>query len=609
MEQGDFLVGLCAIVLVGTLAQWFAWRLRLPSILILLLSGVLVGPVMGWIHPDELLGPLLFPLVSLSVGLILFEGGLTLNLSELRESAGSLLRLITVAVVVTGVLAAFGAYAIGGLTIRSALILGSILIVTGPTVVGPLLRHVRPRGVVQAVAKWEGIVVDPIGAILAVLVHEASMAGDFHHPSNDAFRALALTLMVGLALGAGGAGVLVFLLRKHLVPDTLQSPIALGLALGVFAASQELADESGLLATTLMGFLVANAQGVRIAHIVEFKENLRVILISTLFVLLAARLRWEDLEGAGFGGILLVVWLILVVRPVSVFIATWGSSLEKNERWFLAFLAPRGIVAMAVSALFALRLEAEGAPDASRFTSLAVLVVIGTVSFYGLAAGPIARRLKLAEKHARGLLIIGASPLARALGHALRDGDLPVLLIDSNRENVAQARLDGLPCAFGNALDESSLERIELGGMGFVLALTPNDEVNTLATLHFREFFGSAHVWQLPPRSERTGASDELRGRQLFSRQANYPRLAAAYARGATIRKTKLSEEFDYEDFRELYGEDALPLLRITKSGQPELFEAGKPPDPQAGDVVYALANEPESAVEASSTSTSSSSA
>jgi NhaP-type Na+/H+ or K+/H+ antiporter len=582
---------------VGTLAQWIAWRLKLPSILILLLSGLALGPGLGWLQPDELLGPLLFPLVSLSVGLILFEGGLSLELQELRQAGTSVLRLITFGVTVTGILAAVGAHVFGGLSLRGALLMGSVLIVTGPTVVGPLLRHVRPKGVVQAVAKWEGIVVDPIGAILAVLVYEASLASEFHEPTRDALLALGLTLAVGTVLGSAGAGALILLLRRHLVPDALQSPMALGLALGVFAGSQQLADESGLLATTLMGFLVANARGVRIAHIIEFKENLRVILISTLFVLLAARLHWADLAGAGFGGIVLVAWLILIVRPVSVFLATWGSPLSMAERTFLALLAPRGIVAMAVCALFALRLEAEGSPDAARFTSLAVLVVLGTVSFYGLAAGPVARKLGLAERHARGILIVGASPLARALGLSLLEGGVPVLLIDSNHENVTTARMEGLPCAYGNALDERSLENLDLGGMGFVIAMTPNDEVNTLATLHFRDVFGRSHVWQLPPRSERQSAGHEMRGRLLFSREASYTRLAGRFAGGATIKHTRLSEEFDYEDFRAMYGEDAIPLLRVSKNGQPEIFEAGSPPWPQAGDHLFALAEKETAAV------------
>ena len=333
-------------------AQWLAWRFRIPSILLLLAFGFVAGPATGLLDPDALFGELLFPVVSISVGLILFEGGLSLHLRDLRQIGGSLWNLITLGALVTWALATWAARAMLGLETGPALLLGAILVVTGPTVIGPLLRHVRPVGKVAAVAHWEGIVIDPVGAMLAVLVFEAlpaaSSAGFGAAVRGAAFEMVA-TVLVGTLVGGIAAAATVVLLYRYWVPDFLQSPMLLMLVVTAFTASNVLQAESGLFTVTLMGVLLANQRYVPVKHIVEFKENLRVLLIASLFILLAARVSPDDFRELGWSGPAFVAFLVLVARPLSVLLATLGSSLTAKERVFLAWLAPRGIVAASVA--------------------------------------------------------------------------------------------------------------------------------------------------------------------------------------------------------------------------------------------------------------------
>jgi NhaP-type Na+/H+ or K+/H+ antiporter len=471
-HEERLLVELAGVLVLGIGAQWLAWRLRLPSILLLLAFGFLVGPATGLLDPDALFRELLFPVVSISVGLILFEGGLSLRLADLREIGRPLWSLITIGALITWVLASWAGHAILRLDAGPALLLGAILVVTGPTVVGPLLRHVRPSGRVAAVAHWEGIVIDPVGAVLAILVYEALAVA----PATGMFAAaravlpqLGLTLVVGLAIGGAFALAALELLRRFWVPDFLQNPLLLMLVVGAFAASNLAQPESGLLTVTLMGVVLANQSSVPVKHIIEFKENLRVLLIAALFILLAARVAPSDFTALGWRGPLFVAFLVLVVRPLSVFAATLGTSLQPKERVFLAWLAPRGIVAASVASVFALRMGETGAG----LVPATFLVIVGTVAVYGLTAAPLARRLGLSNPNPQGILFASAHAGARAIAKAVRAAGFPVLLVDNNRGNATAARLEGLPSAFTSILSEDALDGAPQSGLGRLLALTP----------------------------------------------------------------------------------------------------------------------------------------
>ncbi|UCC48004.1 MAG: cation:proton antiporter, partial [Gemmatimonadota bacterium] len=359
-----------------------------------------------------------------------------------------------------------------------------------------------------------------------------------------------------------------------------------------FAASNVLQTESGLLTATLMGVALANQKTVDVKHIIEFKENLRVLLISSLFILLAARLKLDDLTGLGVAHLGFLAALMLIVRPAIVAAATLRSTLNWRARALMAWIAPRGIVAAAVSSLFALELAEAGYADAEMLVSITFMVIIGTVVIYGLSAAPLARLLKVAQPDPQGILIVGAHPWARAIASELKEEGVAVRLVDTNYANVAEARMEGLPVYYGSALTEVALDAIELQGIGRLLALTSNDEVNSLTALHFSEIFGRDSVYQLPPeqlaRASKQVVSRSLRGRFLFDPQATYWNLTARFDAGADVKTTNLTEAFDYERFRARYRK-AIPLFLIGAGNELTVFTVKSPPEPVPGHRLVAI--------------------
>lgn len=607
------IVSLAVIVVLGVGAQWLAWRVRVPSILLLLLAGIAVGPIAAefspdgepLLAPDTLLGDLLLPLVSLSVGLILYEGGLTLNVREISEVRSVIRGLVTVGALVTWILSTLAAKLLLGLGWEIAFLLGAILVVTGPTVIGPLLTHIRPQGKVGPVLRWEGIVIDPIGALLAVLIYEAIHIGGFQDAAGATVMALLKTIVVGGGLGALAAALLAWLLRRYLIPDSLQNPVSVLLVVLVFVTSGQIQDESGLLAATVMGIILANQRGADVRHIIEFKENLRVLLISALFVTLGARMSPADFAYLNWRSLLFVVVLIILVRPLSVLAATAGSGLKRNERIFLACVAPRGIVAAAVASVFAISLATAATTDetgeptrialeARTLVPYTFAVILGTVAFYGLAAGPIARKLGLATTNPQGILFVGGSPWVREIAHALHKRGFRVLITDTNYEHIRAARLAGLGAVYGNILLEETIEMLELSGVGRVMAVTPNDEVNALVCQRFLRLFDRANVYRLSSarevKPERAGHSD-MPGRRLFSKDATFGTLASRLSTGWVVKVTALSEEFTYEDFRTLYGPRAIVLFIISEEGKLSVMADQRAGDPQPGQRVVAVVN------------------
>lgn len=591
MEQ-NLLLGLASIVVLGISAEWLAWRLRLPSILLLLILGFVAGAF--FLNPDELFGDLLLPVVSLSVAIILFEGGLNLRIAELRKTGGIVRSLMTVGVLVTWLIGTGAAYFVLGLDIELAVLLGAILVVTGPTVIQPLLRYLRPRGQVGSILKWEGIVIDPIGAILAVLVFEVVVAGGFQQATTLVVASLLKTVFLGGAIGALGAIIVIILMKRYWLPDFLHSVVTLMIVVAAFTASNLLQTDSGLLAVTLMGIVLANQKTVSVRHIMEFKESLRVLLIASLFILLAARLEMSDLADISLGSLVVFLGiLMLIARPLSVALSTLGSELSLRERLFMSWLAPRGIVAAAVASVFALRLSEAGHPQADILVPLTFSVIVATVAIYGLSALPVARRLKIAEPNPQGVLIIGGHTWARAIANALQGAGYKVLMVDANWTNISAARMAGIATFYANILSQYALDEIELGGMGHLIALTSDDEFNSLAVLQWANIFGQSAVYQLPSESEEKGhkgkVSQHLRGRLLFGSAITYTYLTTRFATGAVIKTTSLTEEFDYDAFQSYYGETAIPLFLIDQNDNLVIFTANNPPKPKPGQRLISL--------------------
>ncbi|WP_168565863.1 cation:proton antiporter [Crateriforma spongiae] len=601
----DLLFYLALVPSLGSAAQWLAHRTNLPSILLLLLFGVGLGQ---FINPDDFLaeltggdataGPkLLFPLVSLSVGIIMFEGGLSLRLEELRESGSAALRLVTIGAAVTMAGVTIAAHQILDFPWRMSLLLGAILVVTGPTVIGPLLRHVRPSRRVASALKWEGIVIDPIGAVLAVLVFEqAFLHGD--DPSlRIALGMLAWTSLVGVVLGVLSGWLMTLVLRKFWLPDMLHGVAALSFALLMYAISDQLAHESGLITVTVMGIWLINQKQVDVEHVVELKENLRTLLIGCLFVLLGSRVDINNVIEIGWPGLLFLGVLILVVRPLSVYLSLIGSPLNYREQTFIAGLAPRGIVAAAVSSIFALELQrnaVEGdVASADQLVTVTFLVIVGTVAVYGMLASPLAKFLQLADENNHGVLIAGADAWVREFAGELQANQVHVMLVDTNYNKISQAKMDGLSGVCMNILNEHAREELNLAGIGRMMAMTPNDEVNTLSLRECRTLFDRSRLYQLTFSLKnshgRRGLTKNLLGRELFGEGMTFSAIAAMHQAGATFKSTKLTDAFTYDDFMERYGEDTVLLCVIKDDNSLSINTVGDPLRPVSGQTVLAL--------------------
>jgi NhaP-type Na+/H+ or K+/H+ antiporter len=560
------LLDITVVILLGIGAQWMAWRFRLPSILLLLVVGFLAGPVLGLLNPQALQGDWLFAFVSLSIGIILFEGGLSLRLSELRAVGSAVLNLITVGVLITWGLGATAAHFILGFNVELAVLIGAILTVTGPTVVVPLLRHVQPKGRVRTIAKWEGITIDPVGAILAVLTLETLLllnepqgeGASLSTAAEHVVVGLGLEIFVALGVSVAATMLLVFILRRRMVPDFLRNSVTLMVVVVAFVISNVMQHESGLLTTTLMGVALANQPYVSVQRIVEFKENLQVLLIGSLFVLLSARLELSALDYITTDVLVFLGILVIGVRPLAVLVSSIGTQLEWEEKAFLSWMAPRGIVAAAVASLFAYQLSPVY-PDAIQgMVPVVFAVIVGTVAIYGLTAAPLAQWLDLADPDPDGLLFVGADQWVRTVARHVQELGFSVALVDNNPEHVEQAREEGIPARQANALSESVLDEIDLSGIGRLLITIPNDEVASLTALHFSDVFDTTDIYQLAahPDSRHGGEGvmpKHLRGRPLFGESTSYESLKAHAGRGDAVKVLKLADEFSAEEQQEYY--------------------------------------------------------
>ena len=572
MNEQQILLAFAGIGAGAFACQWLAWSLRLPAILFLLIAGILAGPVLGLLDPQALFGDLLFPVVSMAVALILFEGSLTLHLSEWREIGSVVKRMVTIGALSTWAVIAVSTHYLLDFNWDMAVLFGTLTLVTGPTVIIPMLRVVRPTTAIANILRWEGIVIDPIGALLAVVVYSFIVASNQGNGLNHGLGAFAGVIACGSLLGLAAGWGLGQVLRRQWLPDYLHNLAVLTTVLGVFIASNTVMHESGLLAVTLMGMWLANMKGVDVRQILHFKENLSVLLISGLFILLAARLDLNALLALGPAVLLLLAIIQFVARPLNVALSTFGSSLSWRERALLAWISPRGIVAAAVSAIFAIRLDELGYDGAQLLVPLAFAVIIGTVVLQSATARPLAKLLKVAEPAPSGFLIVGANPVARALGKALQELGNRVLLCDSSWENISAARMEKLPTYFGNPTSQDAEAHLDLVGLGHLLTLSPSSELNALACMHFRHDFAANRRFTLPSgaesrRTDKHRSRDEVRGQPLGSSALSFPRFASSLSKGAEVRTTTLTNTFDWPAYQSLHGDRAVVLIARDPNG------------------------------------------
>ncbi|MDO6589657.1 sodium:proton antiporter [Loktanella sp. D2R18] len=565
-----------AFALVGALgvgSQWVAWRLRMPAIVLMLVAGVLIGPVAGVFDPARDIGPLMAPMISIAVAIILFEGGLTLNFHSLSDAAKGVRRLVFIGAPLGWLTSALALRYGAGLSWESAAVFGGIMIVTGPTVIAPLLRTARLSKRPAALLQWEAIVNDPIGALAAVLAFEVVLVMNTATTVNAAIMDLVIGIGFATLLGVVAGYGLARAFKRGLVPEYMKVPVLFALLLGIFGLSDHVLHESGLLAVTIMGIVIANANLPSYEELRRFKEHATVLLVSGVFILLAASLDFSALRQLDFRAFAFVALVVLVARPLTVFVALLGSGVPYKEQILVAFTGPRGVVLVAVAGLFGDRLIGLGFEDAPLIAPLAFVLVAFTVVLHGFTLAPFARWLGLTGADVPGVVVIGGSKWTTAFAAALKKADVPVLMTDPNFGNLRSARAAGIPTFSGDILSEAAEQRLELISYATLVAATDNDAYNTLVATDLAPEFGRDSVFQVM-RAKNDSARHQLPrtlGGRKFGPEETHHGLEALIAQGWTFRVTRLTEEYTLQHWRQNRPEAHL-FARIDTAGAIKLI-------------------------------------
>lgn len=589
MEHQALIIALIGVLGIG--AQWVAWRTGWPAIALMLVAGIFAGPVTGLIDPHHDFGALLEPAISIAVAVILFEGGLSLNFRELHKTEGAVTRLAMIGIPVGWGLGAVACYYIAGLVWPVAVLFGGILVVTGPTVVLPLLRQSNVATRPRAILKWEAIVNDPFGALCAVLTYEYLRRSEAGASLGGVVASMVGAAILAGLIGYAAARAIAWAFPRGHVPEYLKAPVLLVAVIGTFVLSNLIQQETGLLAVTVMGVALANMRFDSLRDVHSFKENITVLLISGVFVLLSAQLDLEVLQRFEwrFAGFLVV--LLLLVRPATVLISLAFSRVPWNERLLLAWIAPRGVVAVAVSGLFALRLDRLGYSDGDILVTLSFAVVVTTIVAHGFSIRTVARWLKVTGASDRGLLIVGSTNWSLELAEHMRSLDVPVLVSDSSWQRLAPARQRGIPTYHGEILAEATEDQLELDQFQVLAATSENEAYNALVCSEFAPEIGRDSVYQLGDASDGPRALPEaLRGRALFASGLGVEELTQRERAGWSFRKTRISDQFDFADAKAVLPDDADMLLLLRKNGTLRFFTHASRPTPQPGDVIVSYA-------------------
>lgn len=569
---------LALLVGIGIGAQWLGWRLQMPAIVLLSVTGLVIGPLFGLIRPSADLGAAYQPLIKLAVAAILFEGGLSLRFAELRKAATGIHRLITIAPLLSLGLGAAAAHWIAGLSWPVALVLGAITVVTGPTVILPLLRQTRLRQRPASFLKWEGIVNDPSGALLATIIFYYFVGPD-PQVLGDTLAHLLLGVLTAAALGIGAGWLLGRAFLRGLVPEYLKGPVALALALGLFAVTNLVLEEAGLITATLFGIVLGNMNLPGIAELRRFKESISILLVSCVFLLLTADLDPSIMGAMGWRDLLLLAALILLVRPLAVWIATMGAGMQWQERALVGWVAPRGVVAAAVAGVFGPALAEQGFAGAEELLPLVSALILITVVLHGFSLGRVATRLGLTATRSGSLLIAGANPWSSGLAMTLHQAGVPVLLADNSPRGLDEPRRTGVPVFLGELLSEEAEYSLEPGAFGSLLASTDNEAYNALLCAHFAPELGRQRVFQLAADAvpETLRLLPGVRGRVAFTDGLQFDDLQQRWYQGWGFHLTKLTKDFDINDLRARLPAGAVFLASIDGKGAAQVIEAGQP--------------------------------
>ncbi|KAB8152071.1 cell shape-determining protein [Kordia sp. TARA_039_SRF] len=594
---------LAGIIILGILAQWVAWKLKIPAILPLILIGLLVGPIAAeflsedgtkWIEPiwDEEKGKGLFPgeslfnFVSLAISIILFEGGLTLKRAEIKNVGPVITKLITLGTAVTFFGAGIVAHFTFNLSWELSFLFSGLIIVTGPTVITPILRNIPLKKDISTVLKWEGILIDPIGALVAVLMFEFISVGGDSGFTKTALIEFGKIILFGTTFGFTFAHALAFAVNKKLIPHYLLNVVSLSTVLLVFVESEIFAHESGLLAVVVMGMVLANGKLENIKELLYFKESLSVLLISILFILLAANINKEDLELLyNWQTAILFALVVFVIRPLGVFLSTMNSKLKTKEKLFISWVGPRGIVAAGIASLFGSKLAKQGVEGAEYITPLVFMIVLGTVLLNATTARLFAKLVGVFLTKSEGILIVGASKVSRLLGHYLKSNGRHVVLIDSNKTNIEKAKELGLEAISTDIYSNTLTDNIELNDVGYLIALTGNSGINKYAIDKFGAEFGENGSFRLVTKEEMLDENNNpVEG--LFSSTDDYNSLTEVTRKYPSIQEIDINDAAHYKSLIEQTNNEkyTIPLFIKKEDGEldiislkdTELEEVGK---------------------------------
>lgn len=579
---------LAGLVILGILAQWVAWRLKIPAILPLILIGLFVGPVSTllsedgtkWLEPiwngkeGIFPGESLFYFVSLAIAVVLFEGGLTLRKKDVSTVGPVILKLITIAVIITFIGSGFAAHFIFDLSWQISFLFAALVIVTGPTVIAPILRNIPLNKDISSILRWEGILIDPIGALVAVLVFEFIRIEDGQEYTVRALIEFGKIILFGFTFGFAFAHSLVFAIKKNIIPHYLLNVFTLAVVIGVFVLADTFAHESGLLAVVVMGMVMGNINLPNLKELLYFKESLSILLVSILFILLAANIQMEEIFLV-FDQKALILFAVVVfgLRPLGVFLSSINSGLTIREKLFISWVGPRGIVAAGIASLFGLRLARQGVPGAEYITPLVFMIVLGTVLLNATTARLVARLLGVFLKDSKGILIIGASSISRLIAKYLQDNKRHVVLVDSNPDNIRQAKELGLDAMEESVYSDDLLNNIELNDIGYLMAITGNSDINRTAIKKFSKQFGENGSFRVIS-SEEMNDPEKNPSEGLFSHTDDYIKLTEVARKYPTIHETTLNSRAHYDGLIEIAktDPDIIPLFVKTGTGEIEII-------------------------------------